>query len=183
MATQPDAAGLAGAAPAEGAATDLVAALTGRGLTIAVAESLTGGLLAAEFVRVPGASAVLAGGVVAYQSAIKHTLLGVDEELLAEHGAVHPEVARQMATGVRTALAVDGHAADIGIATTGVAGPTPQDGQAVGTVYLGLSHGAGVRAIELHLTGSRAEIRAQTVTHAIEAVRELLDTPKPEPAE
>lgn len=161
------------------AAAALVAALTARHLTIAVAESLTGGLLVAELVRIPGASAVVAGGVVAYQTPLKHTLLGVDETLLAEHGAVRPEVARQMATGVRTALAVDGRPADIGIATTGVAGPDEQDGQSVGTVYLGLAFGDKVRAIPVNLTGDRAEIRAQTVAHAIEAVSELMESTKP----
>ena len=143
--------------PADAAAA-LVAALTARHLTIAVAESLTGGLLVAELVRIPGASAVVAGGVVAYQTPLKHTLLGVDEVLLAEHGAVHPEVARQMATGV--------------------AGPHEQDGQSVGTVYLGVSFGDKVRAIAVRLTGDRAEIRRQTVAQAIEAVCQLIETTK-----
>jgi len=169
-------------APTDAAAA-LIATLTARQLTIAVAESLTGGLLVAEFVRIPGASAVVAGGVVAYQTPLKHTLLGVDAALLAEHGAVHPEVARQMATGVRSALAVDGRHADIGIATTGVAGPNEQDGQAVGTVYLGLAAGAEVHAIRLQLHGDRAAIRAQTVEHAIEAVSRLMENGKPESAE
>ncbi|MGO4784578.1 CinA family protein [Cryobacterium sp. W22_MBD10_FK3] len=168
--------------PADAAAA-LVAALTSRHLTIAVAESLTGGLLVADLVRIPGASAVVAGGVVAYQTPLKHALLGVDETLLAEHGAVHPEVARQMATGVRTALAVAGRPADIGISTTGVAGPEEQDGQRVGTVFLGLAFGDKVRAIPVHLTGDRAQIRAQTVALAIEAVSELMESIKPEIAE
>jgi nicotinamide-nucleotide amidase len=165
------------------AAAELVAALTRRGLTIAVAESLTGGLLAAELVRIPGASAVLCGGVVAYQTPLKHSLLGVDANLLAEHGAVHPEVARQMATGVRTALAVDGRPADIGVATTGVAGPQNQDGQPVGTVYLGVAFGATVQAITLRLGGDRDQIRAQTVHRAVEAVCQLMEIGKPENAE
>jgi len=157
-------------------AAELVAALAARKLTIAVAESLTGGLLVAELVRIPGASAVVAGGVVAYQTQLKHSLLGVDERLLAEHGAVHPEVARQMASGVRNALAVDGRAADIGIATTGVAGPDEQDGQPVGTVFLGLAYGANVRAIPLRLRGGRAEIREQAVSRALQAVSELMES-------
>jgi nicotinamide-nucleotide amidase len=156
----------------------LIADLAGRKLTIAVAESLTGGLLTAELVRIPGASAVLCGGVVAYQTPLKSLLLGVDEALLAQHGAVHPEVARQMATGVRTALAVGGRPADIGVATTGVAGPHPQDGQPVGTVYLGVAFGDTVRAVALRLSGDRAGIRAQSVEHAIEAVCQLLETEK-----
>ncbi|ANP72112.1 CinA family protein [Cryobacterium arcticum] len=160
------------------AAAALVALLTSRHLTIAVAESLTGGLLVAELVRIPGASAVVLGGVVAYQTALKHTLLGVDDELLAGEGAVHPEVARQMATGVRDALAVDGRAADIGLATTGVAGPDEQDGRPVGTVYLGIAIGDKVRAIPLHLTGDRGQIRAQTVYRALEAVCQLMESGK-----
>jgi nicotinamide-nucleotide amidase len=157
------------------AAAQLIADLAGRNLTLAVAESLTGGLLTAELVRVPGASAVLCGGVVAYQTPLKHTLLGVDAALLAEHGAVHPEVARQMAMGVRTALTVDGRPADIGVATTGVAGPHEQDGQPVGTVYLGVAFGDTVRAIPLQLNGDRSSIRAQSVEHAIEAVCQLME--------
>ncbi|TFC87898.1 CinA family protein [Cryobacterium sp. TMT4-31] len=174
-----------GAEPTSGpdAAAALVAALTARHLTIAVAESLTGGLLVAELVRIPGASVVVAGGVVAYQTPLKHTLLGVDALLLAEHGAVHPEVARQMATGVRTALAIDGRPADIGISTTGVAGPDEQDGQSVGTVYLGVSFGDRVRAIAISLTGDRAAIRMQTVAHAIEAVCQLIESTKLQIAE
>jgi nicotinamide-nucleotide amidase len=156
----------------------LIAALVAQKLTIAVAESLTGGLLTAELVRIPGVSAVLCGGVVAYQTELKRTLLGVDAALLAEHGAVHPEVARQMATGVRTALAVDGRPADIGVATTGVAGPHDQDGQAVGTVYLGVAFGDTVRATPLRLSGDRSSIRAQSVEHAIEAVCQLLEKEK-----
>jgi nicotinamide-nucleotide amidase len=165
------------------AAADLVAALARRGLTIAVAESLTGGLLAAELVRIPGASAVLHGGVVAYRSALKNSLLGVDAELLAEHGAVHPEVARQMAAGVRTALAVNGRPADIGVATTGVAGPQDQDGQPVGTVFLGVAFGDTVLAIPVRLDGDRARIRTETVARALEAVCQLIETGKPENAE
>ena len=165
------------------AAAELVAILTARNLTIAVAESLTGGLLVAEIVRIPGASVVLNGGVVAYNTAIKHTVLGVDAALLAEHGPVHPDVARQMAAGVRSALAVQGSPAGIGIATTGVAGPGPQDGQPAGTVYLGLSRGERVWAVPLPLSGDRAEIRAQAVTRALEAVRQLIESGKPENAE
>ena len=146
----------------------LIRHLTARGLTLAVAESLTGGLLAAELIRPAGASAVVTGGVVAYNTAIKHSLLGVDTDLLAEYGAVHPLVAEQMAAGARTALSVDGRPADIGIATTGVAGPDPQDGRTPGTVYLGLSMSGGTRSIGLTLTGDRDQIRRDTVFAAID---------------
>ncbi|TFC16220.1 nicotinamide-nucleotide amidohydrolase family protein [Cryobacterium algoritolerans] len=158
----------------------LVGALTAAGLTIAVAESLTGGLLAAELIRIPGASFCVNGGVVAYQTELKHTLLGVDTELLAEHGPVHPEVAIQMALGVRTRLAIAGRAADLGIATTGVAGPDPQGGQVPGTVFLGLSRGGDGWAIPLILAGDRSAIREQTVARAVEAVHTLIARSRPE---
>jgi len=181
--TLPDPAPAAGpGAPTDAAAT-LVAVLTARGLTLAVAESLTGGLVTAEIVRIPGASAVLAGGVVAYQTPLKHSLLGVDAALLAEHGPVHPEVARQMARGARTLLPVDGRDADIGVATTGVAGPGSQDGQPAGTVYLGLAHRSGTWAVRLDLSGDRAQIRAQTVQRALEAVCQLIESEMPESTE
>ncbi len=146
----------------------LIRHLTDRGLTVAVAESLTGGQLAAELIRPAGASAVVTGGVVAYNTAVKHSLLGVDAELLAEHGAIHPLVAEQMAAGARTLLSVDGKPADIGVATTGVAGPDPQDGHAPGTVFLGLSMSGGTRSIGLTLTGDRDTIRRDTVAAAID---------------
>lgn len=145
-----------------------------RGVRIAVAESLTGGLLADALVSVAGASRVISGGIVAYDTYLKHSLLGVDLELLREFGPVHGEVARQMAAGVRFACAIpvgdDFMPADIGIATTGVAGPDadPQTGQPAGTVWLGVSDAAGTVSVPLALDGSRAEIRAQTVLVALE---------------
>ncbi|MGW8433308.1 CinA family protein [Curtobacterium citreum] len=145
----------------------LVAALTARGETVAVAESLTGGLVVATLVGVPGASAVVRGGVVAYATPVKHTVLGVSADVLAEHGAVDPEVARQMASGVRTALAVDGVPATWGISTTGVAGPDPQDGKPVGTVFVGIASASGVEAYELHLEGDREAIRQATVSELL----------------
>ena len=157
------------------AAAELVALLTARGLTIAVAESLTGGLLVAELVRVPGASAVLIGGVVAYNTAIKHSVLGVDADLLARRGAVDPEVARQMAVGVRTALSVGNRPADIGISTTGVAGPDPQDGKPVGTVYLGFAIGNEVFDAALALTGDRNGIRSAVVSESLTRLHQMLE--------
>ena len=148
-------------------APEVVARLIERGLTIAVAESLTGGQLVASLVDVPGASAAVVGGVVAYDTAIKNSVLGVSAPLLAANGAVDPEVARQMASGVRVALAVNGRDADVGIATTGVAGPDPQDGKPVGTVYLGLAIADRVESHALTLHGSRSEIRTATVQHAL----------------
>jgi nicotinamide-nucleotide amidase len=117
---------------------------------------------------------VLQRGVVAYHTALKHSVLGVDAELLAEHGPVHPEVARQMATGVRLALAVDGVPADIGLSTTGVAGPGPQDGHPAGTVYIGLAIGDAVSSLRLELGGDRGAIRTQTVSESLERLRTAL---------
>jgi nicotinamide-nucleotide amidase len=152
--------------------TALVRALIERGLTVAVAESLTGGGLTFELTRVPGASAVVLGGAVVYATELKHTLLGVDADLLAAEGPVHPEVARQLASGVRERLAVGGRPADLGVATTGVAGPGPQGGRPVGTVYVGIASGRGTRAFELMLAGDRAQIRAQTIARAVDLLTE-----------
>lgn len=153
----------------------LIARLASRGVTVAVAESLTGGLLIAELIRPAGASAVVLGGVVAYSTELKHTLLGVDSALLAEHGPVHPEVARQLARNVRDRLAVGGRVADLGIATTGVAGPDPQGGQRPGSVFLGLSFGGDTLVRELFLSGSRDDIRAGTVLEALRWLEEALE--------
>lgn len=156
-------------------ATAIITECTRRSLTIAVAESLTGGLLVAELIGVAGASAVVTGGVVAYNTAIKRSLLNVDAALLAARGAVDPEVARQMASGVRTRLAVDGVQASIGISTTGVAGPDPQDGQPVGTVYLGIASDAEVTSVGLVLSGSRSDIRSAVVYESLVQLIKLLD--------
>ncbi|MEW2131588.1 nicotinamide-nucleotide amidohydrolase family protein [Streptomyces sp. NPDC005435] len=147
-------------------ATQLVRLLTVSGETLAVAESLTGGLVAAEITAVPGASRVFRGSVTAYATELKHRLLGVDAALLERRGAVDPQVAAQMAAGVRQALG-----ADWGIATTGVAGPDPQDGNPVGTVFVAVAGPAGKspdsapggKVEALRLNGSRAEIRRESV--------------------
>jgi len=160
--------------PTVDATAELIAELTARRLTIGVAESLTGGLLAAELIRIPGASAVVNGAIVAYNTELKLSLLDVDGGILNVHGAVHPDVAKQMAVGARNRLAVGGVRAQVGVSTTGVAGPGTQDGQLPGTVFIGLSLGSGSWAVPLHLTGDRSSIRVQTVQLAVEAVRELL---------
>lgn len=135
--------------------------------TIGVAESLTGGLVCAELVSVPGASACVRGGIVAYDSALKTSLLGVDAAYLAEHGAVQAKVARQMAEGVREAASAGGNRADVGVSTTGNAGPTSSDGQPVGTVHIAVATALGTRVESLQLRGDRAEIRTQTVKRAL----------------
>lgn len=155
-------------------AAELIELLSERRLTVAVAESLTGGLLVAELIRIPGASAVILGGVVAYNTALKHSVLGVDAALLAEHGPVHPEVARQMASGVREVLAVDGRRADVGLSTTGVAGPQAQDGHSPGTVFLGLALGDDVSSLRLDLVGDRQTIRNRVVFESLLRLKEAL---------
>lgn len=150
-------------------AAALVAALTHRGWTLGVAESLTGGALTAEIVTVPGASATLLGGVIAYATPVKATLLGVDSALLDAHGPVHAEVAEQMAAGVRHSVQVDGRAADVGLATTGIAGPDSPDGQPVGTVHVGVATPDGVRSHSFRFDGDRVAVRAQTVAAAVAA--------------
>jgi len=147
----------------------LVEALTERGWTLGIAESLTGGALTAEVVSVPGASATLLGGVIAYATPVKASLLRVDASLLEAHGPVHARVAEQMAVGVRDAVGVAGMAADFGISTTGIAGPDSPDGQPVGTVHIGISSPSGVCAFTFLFEGDRASIRSQTVTAAISA--------------
>lgn len=152
--------------------------LRSSGRTLAVAESLTGGLLTDAFVRVPGASAVLRGGVVAYATPLKHELLGVDAALLDREGPVHPEVARRMAAGVRTALAVGGAPADVGVATTGVAGPDPQGGRAPGTVFVGIAVADRLLAVGADLPGDRAQVRAAAVELAVRTLLEHLRRPE-----
>ncbi|WP_220093605.1 CinA family protein [Flexivirga caeni] len=149
---------------------ELIAALARRGDTVAVAESLTGGLVCAALTAVPGASAVVRGSVTSYATDVKASVLGVGERLLAAGGPVQAEVARQMAHGVRRLLG-----ATHGLATTGVAGPDPQDDVPVGRVFIavGWDDAPGVPVDEvrmLELSGDRAAIREQTV----DAVLELL---------
>ena len=155
-------------------AAEVLSALGRRGWTLGVAESLTGGALCAEIVAVPGASAALLGGVVAYATPVKASVLGVDEELLARYGPVHPQVALEMADGVRSVVGVDGEAADVGVSTTGIAGPESPDGQPVGTVHIGLVTPAASRTTAFHFAGDRESIRAQTVAAALEELLFLL---------
>ena len=148
------------------AARDLAGQILDRlrvvGHTVAVAESLTGGLLAAALTDVPGASLAFRGGVVAYVTELKAALLGVDAQMLARHGAVYPPVAAAMAEGVRARLG-----ATYGVATTGVAGPEPSDGQPVGTAHIAVSATDDTVVRTIALAGDRQEIRRLTVEHAL----------------
>ncbi|GGK41806.1 CinA family protein [Nocardia camponoti] len=145
---------------------ELVAALIAASQTVATAESLTAGLIAATIADVPGASAVLRGGLIVYATDLKHQLAGVSEEVLATDGPVSATTAVQLAQGARTRCG-----ADWGIGITGVAGPDSQDGHPVGTVYLGLAGAEQSTVIGLKLAGDRATIRTGAVAAA---VRELL---------
>lgn len=160
---------MSGTTPAEA-----LEALRERGWTLGVAESLTAGAVCAALVAVPGASAVLLGGVVAYATPVKHTLLGVDTELLERYGPVHPEVARQMAAGVREAVGVDGLPADVGVSTTGIAGPESPDGQPVGTVHIGVVTPTVSRTRPFRFEGDRDAVRAQTVAAVLDVLAAAL---------
>lgn len=140
------------------AAAEALRLLGGRGWTVATAESLTGGLVAAALTDVPGASTVVRGGVVSYATDVKHSVLGVPEALLREHGAVSAECALAMAEGARRLLA-----ADWAVSTTGVAGPEPSEGHPVGTVHVAVVGEQDRAHRTLRLDGSRQEIRLQTV--------------------
>lgn len=152
-----------------GTAAEVLALLRERGATLAVAESLTGGLVAARITAVPGASRSFRGSVTAYATDLKGSVLGVNTGLLAAQGAVDPEVARSMALGVRRVLG-----ADFGLATTGVAGPDPQDGKPVGTVYVAVADEGGTTVLSPAPTGDRTEIRNATVEAALSLLRDVL---------
>ena len=150
---------------------DLVAtALADGGLTIATGESCTGGLLAARLTERPGSSAYVLGGVTAYADAAKERLLAVPPELVAEHGAVSPEVARALAEGARARFG-----ADIGVGITGVAGPGGgTERKPVGTVHLCVAGPDGVEERALALLGGRSAVRARSVTMALHLLRGML---------
>ena len=149
-------------------------------MSLAMAESLTGGKVTAALTQVPGASSVIRGGIITYATPLKHTLLGVESDLIVEKGVVDKEVAIQMARGVRAKTTVYGVPTTWGLSTTGVAGPEPQDGKCVGTVYIGL-----VSATESHFRHfqfrnwkdkpeMREKIRNETTKAALGFLREKL---------
>jgi nicotinamide-nucleotide amidase len=148
---------------------------------IAAAESLTAGLLADAFVRIPGASDVFLGSAVTYDINAKASVLGVDADLLRTEGAVHPEVARQMAFCVARSYSQPQYEGRVlGLSTTGVAGPGPDDGKPAGLVYVGVSVPAHIAdnsretvAVKLRLSGTREEIRHLSVLNVLRAVTEL----------
>lgn len=148
----------------------VVETLAGCGATIAFAESCTGGLLTKLITDVPGASAVLRGGVCAYANEVKHGVLGVPQRELDTYGAVSRPVALYMARGVRALMGTD-----IGVGTTGIAGPASDDTKKpVGLVYVAVALPGGRYVVrELHLSGNRDEIREETARQALALVLEF----------
>jgi nicotinamide-nucleotide amidase len=146
------------AEPSHGLAREAIRLLISARQTVAAAESLTGGLVAAALTTVPGSSAVFRGGIVAYAAELKTDLLGVPAGLLARYGPVHAEVAAAMAAGVRQRLG-----AAYGLATTGVAGPGPADGQPAGTVFIAVLGPSGLVGCQLNLAGDRQRVREGSV--------------------
>ena len=140
----------------------LLDALRRRGWTLAVAESMTGGMLGARLTEPPGASGAFVGGVVTYVDAAKAALLGVDARRLAEEGAVTRWCAEQMARGARERFD-----ADLALSVTGIAGPDAPPGTEVGLVYLGLATRERAQARELHFGGDRRAVREQAAEEAV----------------
>ncbi|MGO4249245.1 CinA family protein [Paenarthrobacter sp. RAF54_2] len=157
------------AAKASELATAAVALALGKSLTVATAESLTAGMVAASLANTPGASGMLQGGVIAYQNSVKASILGVSTELISAVGSVDGGVAAAMAEGARRACT-----ADVGISTTGVAGPEPHDGKAVGTVFVGVATSSGTGSFEFSFSGDRQSIREKAceaaLAHLIDAL-------------
>nr|WP_298803925.1 CinA family protein [uncultured Pseudokineococcus sp.] len=176
MARTPEAA--AGGAPAdpssdtEDLARRCVGAAVAGETTLAVAESLTAGLVCARLADVPGASGALRGGVVTYATDLKRALLDVPADLLRREGPVHPAVAAAMAEGARRLLG-----ADVGVATTGVAGPGPADGHPAGTAFVAVAGSWGTRVVALHVPGDRAAVRAAVTREALLLLADALTTP------
>ena len=148
----------------------LVADLAVRGQSVATAESLTAGLLAATLAGVPGASVVLHGGLITYIEDTKIALAGVAPQVLDAVGPVAAPTARALAVGARQRCA-----ATWGVGLTGVAGPEPHGGHRVGTVFLGLAGPADTEVVELALSGSRWDIRRSAVDEAIARLRVLVE--------
>jgi len=157
--------------------TDLAAAVLNaaraRGLTLAVAESCTGGLVGARITAVPGSSEVFLGGIVAYTDLIKQQLLEVPHALIAEHGAVSEAVACAMAEGVRRNFG-----ASVTVSVTGIAGPTGgSEAKPVGTVWLATAAERGTQAVRKVFGGSRADIRARAAQAALWLMLERMGAP------
>lgn len=139
------------------------------GQTVATAESLTGGKLAVAFTETPGASETYLGGVVTYATELKKTILEVDQAIIDEHGVVSAECARAMASGIKAFTG-----ASYGVSTTGVAGPSEQEGKPVGTVFVGIAGPGLLETVALELSGDRGTITARTCEEALSALSGIL---------
>lgn len=151
--------------------TRVTTVLMERGLHLAVAESCTGGMLAARLTDRPGASAFFDAGLVTYSDGAKRVVLGVKARTLEEHGAVSDAVAREMLTGARRITG-----ADVAIAITGIAGPeggTPD--KPVGTVWIGASVGTSTEVRRYHFEGDRGAVRTASVEASLELLQRLLE--------
>jgi nicotinamide-nucleotide amidase len=150
-------------------AVELVELLKDARATVATAESLTGGRLAARMSEAPGSSEIFLGGAVTYATEAKVKVLGVPEQVVEEHGVVSGECARAMAEGVRRLLG-----STYGVSTTGVAGPDRQEGHPAGTVWVAVAGPSGATALLLGLDGDRAAIRWATCDAALELIADQL---------
>ena len=149
---------------------EVIRLLKDKGLTLGSAESLTGGLFGAEVCKIPGASSVYKGGIIAYTPAIKNALLGVSLDLIQDKGIVSHEVAYAMAEGGLKALEVD-----MCVSCTGNAGPTAQEGEEpVGSVYIGVTYQGQTKTMHLELSGDRNQIRMQTVEKMFSLISSVL---------
>ena len=144
-------------------ASSLIKKLQENNLTIAVAESLTGGLVAASLTEIPGASQVFKGSITAYADEIKQKVLNVNKETILKFTSISEQVALEMAINVRTIMK-----SDIGISTTGVAGPEKSAGFAPGLVFVAISIGDHNMCQKLEITGDRSKIRNQTVQEILQ---------------
>jgi nicotinamide-nucleotide amidase len=155
-------------------AVEALALLGSAGASLATAESLTGGRLAAVVTAVPGASASYVGGFVTYSGALKESLLGVPHDLVDRYGVVSAECARAMAGGCREATG-----ATYALATTGVAGPDRQEGKPVGTVFVGIAGPDGVSVLTMELVGDRHQIQDRACREALSALCGILRGEQP----
>lgn len=147
----------------------LVASLRDRGLTIATAESLTAGLISATIADVPGASAVLRGGLAAYTNDVKQDCLSIDPDLIERYGAISPECAEAMAYQARRVFR-----ADMAVAATGVAGPEEQESRPVGTVFVAVATATELQTARLSFSGNRRAVRQATVEAALSLARSVI---------
>ena len=152
-------------------ASEALEVLRSRGLSLATAESCTGGLIGGALTAVPGSSDTYRGGIISYTNEVKQKLLGVSGELLAQYGAVSAPVAEAMALGAAKSLG-----ADVAVSTTGLAGPGGDEyGNPVGTVYLACAYHGQVKCVHCRFGGDRAQVRREATNQALKLILELME--------